>query len=79
MRGSAAGSLDSLPVLVDRLAAQLLAGRAGELTMLGELSTTRAITEYLQGKTAMRQGGMVRRKRTIRPRCAKTRPSRSPR
>ena len=56
VRGSAAGSLDSLPVLVDRLAAQLLAGRAGELTMLGELSTTRAITEYLQGKTAMRQG-----------------------
>ena len=32
VRGSAAGSLDSLPVLVDRLAAQLLAGRAGELT-----------------------------------------------
>ena len=56
VRGSAAGSLDSLPVLVDRLAAQLLAGRAGELTTLGQLSTTRAITEYLQGKTAMRQG-----------------------
>jgi TolB-like protein len=55
-RGSAAGSLDSLPVLVDRLAAQLLAGRAGNLTTLGELSTTRAITEYLQGKTAMRRG-----------------------
>jgi tetratricopeptide (TPR) repeat protein len=56
LRGSAAGSLDSLPVLVDRLAAQLLAGRAGNLTTLGELSTTRAITEYLQGKTAMRRG-----------------------
>ncbi|HET7468313.1 MAG TPA: serine/threonine-protein kinase, partial [Gemmatimonadales bacterium] len=55
-RGSAAGSLDSLPVLVDRLAAQLLAGRAGNLTTLGELSTTRAITEYLQGKTAIRRG-----------------------
>ncbi|HVL18754.1 MAG TPA: serine/threonine-protein kinase, partial [Gemmatimonadales bacterium] len=55
-RASAAGSLDSLPVLVDRLAAQLLAGRAGNLTTLGELSTTRAITEFLQGKTAMRRG-----------------------
>ena len=31
-------------------------GGPGELTTLGELSTTRAITEYLQGKTAMRQG-----------------------
>ena len=55
-RAAAAGSHDSLPVLVYRLAAQLLAGRAGNLTTLGELSTTRAITEFLQGKTAMRRG-----------------------
>ena len=55
-------------------------GRAGRgATTLGELSTTRAITEYLQGKTAMRQGRYGEAKAHYGPRCAKTRPSRSPR
>jgi tetratricopeptide (TPR) repeat protein len=56
VRAVAAGSLDSLPALVDRLAAQLLAGQRGPTTMLGELSSARAIAEYLQGKQAHRLG-----------------------
>ena len=56
VRAAAAGSIDSLPVLVDRLAAQLLAGQRGTTPMLGELSSSRAIAEYLQGKAAHRRG-----------------------
>jgi serine/threonine-protein kinase len=56
VRAVAAGSLDSLPALVDRLAAQLLAGQRGPTTMLGELSSAGAIAEYLQGKQAHRLG-----------------------
>jgi tetratricopeptide (TPR) repeat protein len=50
------GSLDSLPVLVDRLTARLLAEQGGATTALGELSSTRAIGAYLRGKAAHRQG-----------------------
>ncbi|HET6576973.1 MAG TPA: protein kinase [Gemmatimonadales bacterium] len=56
VQAHAAGSLDSLPVLVDRLAAQLLAGQTAVLPSLGELSSARAITAYLRGKAADRRG-----------------------
>ncbi|HET9039631.1 MAG TPA: hypothetical protein VFN40_05655, partial [Gemmatimonadales bacterium] len=56
VHATAAGSLDSLPSLVDRLAAQLLAGQRGTTTMLGDLSSARAIAEYLRGKSAHRMG-----------------------
>ncbi|HKT59655.1 MAG TPA: hypothetical protein VJQ46_06365, partial [Gemmatimonadales bacterium] len=56
VRATASGSLDSFPALVDRLAAQLLAGHGGTTTALGELSSSRAIAEYLQAKAALRRG-----------------------
>ncbi|HEX6617433.1 MAG TPA: protein kinase [Gemmatimonadales bacterium] len=56
LQAQTAGSADSLPVLVDRLAAQLLAGEAAVLPSLGELSSAKAITAYLRGKAADRQG-----------------------
>jgi tetratricopeptide (TPR) repeat protein/TolB-like protein len=56
VQAEASGSLDSLPVLVDRLAAGLLAGQAGSTPSLGELSSARALTAYLRGKAADRQG-----------------------
>ena len=56
LQAQTAGSPDSLPVLVDRLAAQLLAGQAAVLPSLGELSSAKAITAYLRGKAADRQG-----------------------
>ncbi|HEX6104150.1 MAG TPA: serine/threonine-protein kinase, partial [Gemmatimonadales bacterium] len=56
LHAEVSGSLDSLPVLVDRLAATLLAGQAGSTPSLGELSSARAITAYLRGKAANRHG-----------------------
>ena len=57
LEASATGVLDSLPALVDRVAAQLLAGQdRGTTTMLGEFSSSAAIAEYLQGKSAHRRG-----------------------
>jgi TolB-like protein len=56
VQATAAGALDSLAPLVDRLAAQLLAGQGGGGARLGELSTSAAIGEYLQGKVAHRRG-----------------------
>jgi serine/threonine-protein kinase len=56
VHASAAGSLDSLPALVDQLAAQLLAGDAAVLPALGDLSSSRAIGAYLRGMAADRQG-----------------------
>jgi serine/threonine-protein kinase len=56
VQAEASGSLDSLPALVDRLAARLLAGQAGSMPSLGELSSARAITAYLRGKAADRRG-----------------------
>jgi serine/threonine-protein kinase len=55
-QAQAAGSLDSLPALVDQLAARLLAGEAAALPSLGRLSSARAITAYLRGKAADRRG-----------------------
>jgi serine/threonine-protein kinase len=56
LQAQTAGSADSLPVLVDRLAAQLLAGEAAVLPSLGELSSAKAITAYLRAKAADRRG-----------------------
>jgi hypothetical protein len=56
VHASAAGSLDSLPALVDRLAAQLLASENDVLPLLGELSSARAISAYLRGTAADRRG-----------------------
>ena len=56
VQATASGPLDSLAPLVDRLAAQLLAGQGGGGARLGELSTSTAIGEYLQGKVAHRRG-----------------------
>jgi tetratricopeptide (TPR) repeat protein len=56
VHASATGSLDSLPVLVDRLAAQLLASEDEVLPVLGELSSARAIAAYLRGTAADRRG-----------------------
>jgi tetratricopeptide (TPR) repeat protein len=59
LQAEAAGSLDSLPVLVDRLAAQLLAEQGGATAALGQISSARAIAAYLQGKAAHRRGRYV--------------------
>ena len=57
LEAAATGPLDSLPALVDHVAAQLLVGHGGgSATALGELSSAAAIAEYLQGKSAHRQG-----------------------
>jgi len=56
VQAEASGSLDSLPALIDRLAAGLLAGQAGTTPSLGQLSSARAITDYLRGKAADRRG-----------------------
>jgi Protein kinase domain len=56
VQATAAGAFDSLAALVDRLAAQLLAGQGGGGATLGDLSTSAAIGEYLQGKVAHRRG-----------------------
>jgi serine/threonine protein kinase/tetratricopeptide (TPR) repeat protein len=57
-RASVEGPLDSLGVLVSRLAAELLANQAGErqrLTNFSALSLP-ALRAYLDGQTALRQG-----------------------
>jgi DNA-binding SARP family transcriptional activator len=54
-RGSVAGTADSLPALVDRLTAQLLAGEAGR-TDLATLTSLAALRAYLDGRSALRAG-----------------------
>ena len=57
LHAAASGPVDSLPSLVDQVAASLLAGYGGgSSTQLGSLSNSAAIAEYLQGKVAHRQG-----------------------
>ena len=59
LRVEVAGSADSVPVLVDRLAAKLLARRAGEpTTRLTSLTTTSldALRAYLAGESEYRRG-----------------------
>jgi hypothetical protein len=61
-RVSVEGSADSLPLLVDRLAAQLLGVGAGvESRRLSSLtsSSLAAVRAYLEGRTAFRKGRMV--------------------
>jgi eukaryotic-like serine/threonine-protein kinase len=54
-RASVAGPADSLPVLVDRLTAQLLAGEAGR-TELATLTSLPALRTYLDGQASLRAG-----------------------
>ncbi len=54
-RASVAGPADNLPLLVDRLTAQALAGEAGR-TDLATLTSLPAIRAYLDGKAALRAG-----------------------
>ena len=54
-RASVAGSVDNLPLLIDRLTSQVLAGEAGR-TDLASLTTLPAIRAYLEGKSAIRAG-----------------------
>ena len=54
-RASVAGPADSLPVLVDRLTAQLLAGEAGK-TELATLTALPALRAYLDGQASLRTG-----------------------
>jgi serine/threonine-protein kinase len=59
---SVEGSADSLPLLVDQLAAQLLGLRAGvESSRLSSLTSTSvaAVRAYLEGRSAFRMGRMV--------------------
>ena len=56
VRARSTGSVDSIATMVDRLAAQLMAGQTERTVSLGELSTSRAIGEYLQGRAAHRRG-----------------------
>ena len=54
-RASVAGVADSLPVLIDRLTAQLLAGEAGR-TELATLTSLPALRAYLDGQSELRAG-----------------------
>jgi hypothetical protein len=54
-RASVAGAADSLPALVDRLTAQLLAGEAGR-TDLATLTSLPALRAYIDGQSALRAG-----------------------
>jgi tRNA A-37 threonylcarbamoyl transferase component Bud32/tetratricopeptide (TPR) repeat protein len=54
-RASVAGTADSLPVLLDRLTAQLLAGETGRTT-LATLTPLPALRAYLDGEVALRAG-----------------------
>ena len=56
VRAAVSGSPDSLPALVDRLAAQLLAGQAAAIPALSEISSAGALSAYLRGKAADRRG-----------------------
>jgi DNA-binding SARP family transcriptional activator/tetratricopeptide (TPR) repeat protein len=57
-RASVAGTADSLPALIDRLAAALLAGEAGR-TELATLTSLPALRAYLDGQAALRSGRFV--------------------
>jgi serine/threonine-protein kinase len=52
------GPLDSLSALIDRLTARLLAGEAGQVEKLAELTSTSlpALRAYLEGRSAYRHG-----------------------
>src|SRR6185312_11646514 len=54
-RASVMGTADSLPALVDRLTAQLLAGESGR-TELATLTSLPALRAYIDGQTALRAG-----------------------
>jgi serine/threonine-protein kinase len=54
-RAEVTGPADSLPALVDRLTAQLLAGEAGR-TDLATLTSLPALRAYLDGQSALRAG-----------------------
>jgi tetratricopeptide (TPR) repeat protein len=54
-RASVAGPVDSLPVLVDRLTAQLLAGEAGRIE-LATLTPLPALRAFLDGRAHLRAG-----------------------
>ena len=54
-RASVAGTADSLPALIDRLTAALLAGEAGR-TELATLTSLPALRAYLDGQAAIRSG-----------------------
>jgi len=54
-RASVAGTADSMPALVDRLMAQLLAGEAGR-TELATLTSLSALRAYIDGQSALRVG-----------------------
>jgi tetratricopeptide (TPR) repeat protein len=54
-RASVAGTADSLPALIDRLTAALLAGEAGR-TELATLTSLPALRAYLDGQSAIRAG-----------------------
>jgi tetratricopeptide (TPR) repeat protein len=56
VHADASGSLDSLPALVDRLAAGLLAGQAGAIPSLSAISSAGALSAYIRGKAADRRG-----------------------
>ncbi len=57
-RAELRGAADSIPVLVDRLAAELLAAGAGESERLAQLTSTSlpALRTYLDGQAAYRRG-----------------------
>jgi eukaryotic-like serine/threonine-protein kinase len=54
-RASVAGTADSLPALIDRLTAAILAGESGR-TELATLTSLPALRAYLDGQSAMRAG-----------------------
>jgi tetratricopeptide (TPR) repeat protein len=56
VHAAASGSPDSLPALVDRLAAGLLAGQAGAIPSLSEITSAGALSAYIRGKAADRRG-----------------------
>ena len=59
-RATVQGPLDSLPALVDRLTAQLLATESGEgRRRLDTLTSLPALRAYLEGRTAYRRGRWV--------------------
>jgi tetratricopeptide (TPR) repeat protein len=56
VHADASGSADSLPALVDRLAAGLLARQSGAIPSLSAISSAGALSAYLRGKAADRRG-----------------------
>ena len=54
-RASVTGTADSLPALVDRLIAQLLAGESGR-TELATITSLPALRAYIDGQSALRAG-----------------------